>query len=247
MTVALVATQAYANPSFSACATQTLAYYEANYDPAGGCTIGGNFLFNGFTYITVDAFTNPVLASDITVTPSTGTSDPTLTFSANWSATGLVSLAEGILTFSESSVNPGIGVNAIDLTDTGSVAASLLGLPLGTAAVAEVDCYGGLLNPGTPSVACLGGGIAASANATLPTGANVSASALLALANTVNEVDVIKTITLSSLLGGSASITGIGQDFTSGAQTTPEPGNLILIGTGLIGLGAMRRKRTAKR
>jgi hypothetical protein len=93
----------------------------------------------------------------------------------------------------------------------------------------------------------LGGGIAASANATLPTGANVSASALLALANTVNEVDVIKTITLSSLLGGSASITGIGQDFTSGAQTTPEPGNLILIGTGLIGLGAMRRKRTAKR
>jgi hypothetical protein len=89
--------------------------------------------------------------------------------------------------------------------------------------------------------------VAASANATLPTGAGVNASALLALANTVNEVDVIKTITLSSLLGGSASITGIGQDFTSGAQTTPEPGNLLLIGTGLLALGAMTKKRTPVR
>jgi hypothetical protein len=239
MTVALVATQANANPSFSACTTQSLLAYETQ----GGCTIGGNFLFTAFTYTTVDAFSNPVLASDITVTPSTGASDPTLAFSANWNASGLLSLAEGIITFAEFSQTPGIGVSAIDLTDTGNVVPGLLGA-LGTAAVAEVDCFGGLLNVGTGGVACLTGGPAASANATLPTGLGVNASALLALGNTVSEVDVIKTITLSSVAGGSSSITGIGQDFTSGAQTTPEPGNLILIGTGLLGLGAMRRKRT---
>ena len=244
MTVALFATQAHANPSYSACTTQSLAAYQTQ----GGCTIGGNFLFTAFNYITVDAFANPVLPSDITVTPSTGLSDPTLTFSSSdWTVSGLVSLAEGIITFSEFSQTPGIGVSAIELTDTGNVTPGALNIPLGTAAVAEVDCFGGLLNIGTGGVACLPGGVAASANAALPVGLGVSAEALLALGSTVSEVDVIKTITLSSLVGGTSSITGIGQDFTSGAQATPEPGNLILIGTGLLGLGAIRRKRMGGR
>jgi PEP-CTERM motif len=244
MAGALVAVPAiYAGPTFAACQTESLSYYETTYNPAGGCTIGGDFLFSGLTYTGVDAFTNPVTATNITVTPSMGVNGPTLLFSANWSASGVLSLAEGIITFSEDSQVPGIGVSGIDLTDTGTIVPGALGA-LGTAAVAEVDCYGGLLDAGTASVACLGGGIAASATATIPTGVNVSANALLSFADTVEHVDVIKTITLSSVLGGSSSIGSIEQDLDSGT-VTPEPASFFLIGGGLIAIGVLRKKALA--
>src|SRR5205823_9288150 len=117
------------------------------------CTIDTNFVFSAFSYVNVSAFAHPVTPDQIIVTPGIGASGPTVNFAGDWEAAGLISASESLIVFSVDSISPGIKVDSITLSDHGTITSSLLGLALGTATVAEVDCYGGLLNFNTPSVA----------------------------------------------------------------------------------------------
>jgi hypothetical protein len=220
------------------CATDTLSDYISN---SAGCSVG-NLAFSGFAYIGVTAFANPIDATDITVTPTDAGGVPELTFSANWTASGLISASESLITFSATSLVGGIDVTSIGLSDTGAVSG------LGTATVAEVDCFGGLLNPNTPSVACLGGGVGVGANANI-TGTNLSANALIPFASAVPEVDVIKDITLATGVVGSSAVSSVTQDFnlTGTASAVPEPRTMVLAGFGLAALLFAGRRRKSSR
>jgi len=221
------------SPSFAdpiTCAGgQTLQFYHDTYGSTG-CTIG-NFIAKNFDYALVSLITpNPVTASNIIVTPQDNAAGPDFDFSANWSVTGLGTIESGVLFHMESA--HGFGLTDVTLSATGSRS----GL-LGTARVSEVDCLGGVLDlsgfalGGLGSVACTGGGVAASGNALLPVGAGVSANALISFNSTAFQVDILKDVAVTGLAAGSASVTNIGQQFT---QVSPEPATFGFAALGLL-------------
>jgi len=185
---------------------------------------------------------NPVTAGNIIVTPQDGVSGPGFDFAANWNVSGLGTIESGILFHLESA--HGMGLTDVTLSATGNRS----GL-LGSAVVTEVDCLGGLLDlsgfvlGGLGSVACTGGGIAASGSALLPVGTGVNANALISFNPTSFKMDILKDIAVTGLLAGSASVTDIGQSFT---QVVPEPGTAAFAALGLLA-GAFARYSRRKR
>lgn len=224
----------------STCVSGTLSSYISQ----GSCTVG-TYTFNNFLYLAVNVLSPGVDAKDITVNATVGPNGPNVTFTpdAALQATGIVSAAEYVLGFEVTSTNPTIGFSGVNLSETGSVTG------LSTAAVAELDCYGGLLqlpNPitGIVGLGCLNSGIATGANVALPLGVTGTVNADIEFQKFSTTVDVLKDVTLAGILGG-ASVTGIGQQFSTGVAGTavPEPTSLFLGGCGLIGLALVRRRR----
>ena len=221
-----------------ACTSNTVAFYESL--GSTGCQ-EGNYVLSNFDYLlSANVLSTPVTASQIQVNPGLGANGPTLDFAATFTASGVASVGDVALVFNISALSgSGIEFRSVDLSTTGSRTA------FSTAAVAEVDCLGGLLNvrsvpyTGLGGVACLGGGVAASANALLPAGTGVNAFVNIPLAPEVQTIDVIKDITLTAV-AGTATIIDIGQSFNT-VQATPEPMTFLLAGLTLAVIGFTRR------
>jgi hypothetical protein len=233
----------------STCVQGTLSSYAA---PGFSCTVGA-FTFNNFNFLAVNVLSSGN-AADIMVDPTVGPNGPNVTFTADSTlqASGLVSVLNYILGFEVTSTNPNIGFQAVNLGATGTLANGPLGVS--TAAVAEVDCYGGLLQlpnvlTGIVGLGCLNSGVAVGANVALPLGTNVTASVPIEFSGFSTTVDVLKDITLVAALGGSASISSISQGFTTenqGGTGTPEPASFFMGGCGLVALALIGRRRIKK-
>jgi hypothetical protein len=226
----------------SACTSASLETYITE----GSCTVGA-YTFNHFDYFAVSVFAGNPDANNITVNATVdanGNPDVTFAPGAGFTASG-IAVANYLFGFEVSDIS-GIDFQSVNLGAT----ASLTGLSV--AAVSEVDCNGGLLQlpntvTGLGGVACLTGGISAGNTTNLSILGGLSANANIVLTPTDTSVDVLKDVTLTSVLLGSATIGSISQDFTTNASSTaPEPGSLFMGGCGLLGFAfVLRRKAKA--
>lgn len=220
------------------CINGSLSFYQSTYGSTG-CMIGSDYLVRDFSYLTASVFANPVTTSNIQVTPTLGAGGPQLQFSANWQVS-LLGLSEAAIIFAIDAVGGTPFVfDGVQLNITGSRSG------ISAASVTEVNCLGGLLNirslpyTGLGSVACLGGGPELQTVASLPVGTNVNASGQVVFSPTASTVDVVKNIALTAALG-SASVSSIGQSFSTVDVPTPEPVTALTAGLTLIGLGLIR-------
>lgn len=232
-------TAVYAAPS---CVNGTLSFYQSTYG-SSGCMIGDDYLVRDFSYLTASVFANPVTPSEINITPTLGAGGPDLQFSANWRVS-LLGVSEAALIFAIDAVGGSPFVfDGVELNVTGSRAG------LSAASVTEVNCLGGLLNiralpyTGLGSVACLGGGPELQTIAALPAGTNVNATGQVVFSPTATTVDVVKNIALAGVLG-SASVTSIGQSFSTvdTGSDVPEPVTSLTAGLSLLAIGLYRRR-----
>jgi hypothetical protein len=218
----------------------------ASYISQGSCTFTGSgqtYTLDNYTFVAVGLLANTATASDITVTASVGANGPAVTFTpdGNLDASGLLSSLTYLFGFDITVTSPSLAFASVQLSEQ----STLTGLgSLGT--VAEQDCYGGVLPVGILSLgsggfACLGGGISVGTSIGLTPGGNANANANVIFTGFSSSVDVLKEIDLTAALGGSASVTGIGQSFTT--EATPEPTTFLLGGCGLVALAMILRHR----
>jgi PEP-CTERM motif len=216
----------------------------------GSCTFSGSgqtYTLNNLTFVALGVLAQTSTASDITVTESIGPTGPSINFTPDTKLDALSGLASSLtylFGFDLVSNQTNIGFSAVNLSEQ----SNLSGL-VSVGAVAEQDCYGGLLPVGLLSLGdgglvCLGGGLSVGASLALTPAVGANASVPIQFTGFSNSVDVLKEIDLTSALGGSASVTGIGQSFTTINQSAvPEPTTMFLGGCGLIGLAFFRRRR----
>jgi hypothetical protein len=213
----------------SLCTTQSLASYIAL--GSAGCTIGAD-TFGSFTIITPGtAGATPIDPATVTVTPSGGTTDPTLTFSTNLTATGN-ELLESIFNYT--------AAGASFTSDTLTLAPAM---ETGNGAVTDIQnyCFGGNFGPD---------GV---------TGCAGTNSTLLGLdgvqntnSTTIPGVTLLGITDDFTLDGGGPSApppgTASGGTFidsytaTASSSSTPEPGAFLLTALG-FSLAALRKPR----
>jgi PEP-CTERM motif-containing protein len=211
-----------------ACTTGTLASYIAlGGGPTGGCSIDTEVRFFdfSFTVLSTGGGAIPISAASITVTPVLNGADLSLTFS---SAGFSVSGAESVSYLLAYTIDPHpilklFRDNLLTSTPTFPGLASIttnlcIGAPFG----------GTLLAPtcsGTPDSVMV-----------FHNGTTFSLSDSTSFAP-VADLGVRNIITLAAN-GATSSFTGL----TNTVQVTPEPVTLLMMGTGLLGLGLSRRR-----
>ena len=187
------------------------------------CGIDDKTFWN-FSYST--AGTNPMPASSITVNPITTQYNPGFLFNAPWSA-GAGQTQDSLIGFT---VNVNQGGNLITDLSLSMFGAGVIGT--GQVSVAETYCLGD-----TFANLCANG-----TEGTLLTLLNSSHSILSAHVSFagVKVVDVFKDIQLIGGTDGDATLlSGVADQFSE----VPEPGSMVLLGTGALGLaGVLRRK-----
>jgi len=230
---------AAASPSYCSAALST-------YLSGGSCTFGG-FTISDFTFVGVDVLGNPLSAGDINVSTTIGPNGPTVTFTPDSAfSVSLLGTETYLFGFDLTSNTANIDFSNVNLDAQGSLSGRGILNATTTATVAEQDCYGGvivgkenILSLGNGGLACLGGGLSTGVGVALGLGADVDASAGLQFSGTSASVDVLKEVALTTVLGGTASISEVDQAFTTtgGVQqgsTAPEPASFFLGGCGLI-------------
>ncbi len=180
----------------------------------------------------------PSAFSGITVTPTGGATDPGFNFDASFQAStaSLISVSSVTFTVAYTATSP---VDEFFLsTDLFLTNPSVAGLGLITAA--EALCLDGSftspLNPGL----CSGAGLN-TALASNITNANLNSTVTFDT-GPVSTLGVIKQITLTSGLGGSASTDALNNGF---AATVPESSTWTLAAIPLLMLGFVRRRARA--
>jgi hypothetical protein len=216
------------------CGVASLATYESY--GSSGCSFGPNFVFEDFQYtVNVALFANDVTAEEITVTPTLSGDTPTFDFTADWAVQGTVldtGTYIGVLGFRGVSSDTVFGAfNSVQLETVGSSGAALANVNT----VTEEDCVGGLL---TGALCSVGGGTTANIGASI-NGTNLGANAVVSF-TPASSIDVIKTITLTSVLGQSDTLTSVGQVL---GTDTPEPMSLSTMAGGLVAVGFLTHKR----
>jgi hypothetical protein len=195
------------------------------YDNYVGTSCGiGDKTFSNFGYST--AGTNQLPASSITVNPITTQYNPGFLFNAPWGVQA-GQTQDSLISFTVN-VNP--GGNDINDLSLYMLGAGVLGT--GQVSVAETYCAGD-----TFADLCAHG-----TEGTLLTILNSGTSILHASASfgPVSVVDVVKDIELLGGSNGSAAlVSGVGNQFSE----VPEPGSLVLFGSGIVGLAGMIRRR----
>lgn len=188
----------------------------------GSCGID-NKTFSNFTYST--AGSNHMNATDITVNPITTQYNPGFLFNAPWNASS-GQTQQSLIGYTATD-NGGPLIKDLSLLMFGAAT-------LGTAqvAVAETYCAGD-----TFANLCANG-----TEGTLLTILNSNTSILSASVNFDNPVSVVDVYANVEMLGGSdnsvALLGGVQNQFSE----VPEPGSLVLFGSGIAGLAGVLRR-----
>jgi len=197
--------------------------YDQYLGPGFSCGIGDK-TFQNFSYST--GGTNQIQASSITANPVNVPFNPGFLFNAPWGA-GPGETQSSLIGFTVT-VNP--GGNLINDLSLYMFGAGVLGT--GQVSVAETYCAGD-----TFANSCANG-----TEGTLLTILNGNTSILHASVSfgPVSIVDVVKDIELDGGANGSAAlVSGVENQFSE----VPEPGSLMLLGSGVVGVAGMLRRR----
>jgi hypothetical protein len=206
---------AFAGPS--ACPTST---YDTYLVAAFSCT-QGNLLFSNFDYTPIATGTSPIPSTGVSVTPQIGAiGSAGFQFTSGWSVGNV-----GTASTTQNSI--------IAFAVTGSISQLQLlfdGSFTGTGLSGVVETY--CLNQTTGVSSCPAGN-SGQLSVTNPP-ANFNAVAFFA---PVSSLSVSKAIGVTSGSNGTAKISQVINTFA-----TPEPMSFVLLGSGLLGLGLVRKR-----
>jgi hypothetical protein len=165
-------------------------------------------------------------AGSVSVTPITSSGNPGFQFSAGWFA----STSSGIL--EETSTIQYTANSTSAITDLSLSIAGASWTGTGAVIVNETACLGAML----PS--CTGGQVITLSVSDSSVGSTLFDSANFA---GVKEVDIAEGIQLQAGTNGTASLSIMSNQFSE--SPVPEPASLVLFGSGVLGLGALLRRK----
>jgi len=208
--------------STTTCGNTTLDQYLM---PNFTC-ISGNLMFSNFAY---SPSANPsgleIPASSIHVTPITNTLDEGFQFAGGWNVgtqpDGSSAIQDSVISFTVSTVNGSASLEDLSLYFNGSFSGT------GLSSVTEQYCANG-------DLATCGAGNSGQIKVANPPGNFTDPINF----NGVTSISISKDISVASGIGGTANISQVINTFSQ----IPEPTSCLLLGTGLLGLGLLRRR-----
>ncbi len=213
--------------STTTCPTAPGTTYDAYLVPGFTCT-SGNLTFSSFGFSQSALNTTAIPATSIGVTPTVVTGNEGFSFNSGWSVStatgGANTFQDNILTFT--ATGP---MTSLTLMFDGAVTGT------GLAHVTENYCING------PLSGCPGGnaGQITVTNPNIPGPPKFNETVFFAPATSVS---VSKDITVSSGTAGIATIGVLSNTFAGPTSGVPEPLSFVLLGSGLLGLGLLRKR-----